>query len=244
MGIIVEWKRPTDPGTEYIDGIDLDNLEGCPAQMQTKFWSPDGGEFSEWNVEVQVEGLIDGRTVLVLIYDMNQNPQFRLDPHDGYWGTNKIFVIQGQNHGHYVWEPQDRNRNEIESNEYGWKKKEIYEPRDHRRSHQQVRDDNFRPQIIALDKQCVISGETTRSALDAAHIIPARADGNEIPDNGIALRADIHRLYDANMFSRLLHKLLRAGVKRRRSVLREHVGALFLDCRCCSWRGSVCRLGE
>ena len=33
-------------------------------------------------------------------------------------------------------------------------------------------------------------------------------------------------------------------VKRRRSVLREHVGALFRDDRCCSWRGSICRLGE
>ena len=33
-------------------------------------------------------------------------------------------------------------------------------------------------------------------------------------------------------------------VKWRRSVLREHVGALFRDDRCCSWRGSACRLGE
>ena len=36
--------------------------------------------------------------------------------------------------------------------------------------------------------------------LDAAHIIPKRENGNEIPRNGIALRADIHRLYDAKMF--------------------------------------------
>ena len=36
--------------------------------------------------------------------------------------------------------------------------------------------------------------------LDAAHIIPKREDGNEISRNGIALRTDIHRLYDANMF--------------------------------------------
>ena len=27
MGIIVEWMRPAVPGTEYIDDIDLDNLD-------------------------------------------------------------------------------------------------------------------------------------------------------------------------------------------------------------------------
>ena len=45
-------------------------------------------------------------------------------------------------------------------------------------------------------------------------------------------------------FPRLLHKLLHVYVTRRRSVLREHVGALFRVFRCCSWRGSTCRQGE
>ena len=58
----------------------------------------------------------------------------------------------------------------------------------------------FRPRIIAFDEQCVITGERTMEALDAAHIIPAADNGNEIPENGIALRADIHRLYDAGKF--------------------------------------------
>ena len=44
--------------------------------------------------------------------------------------------------------------------------------------------------------------------------------------------------------TRLLHKQPPAHVKRRRSVLREHVGALFPGFRCCSWRGPICRLGE
>ena len=47
---------------------------------------------------------------------------------------------------------------------------------------------------------CVISHETTKAALDAAHIIRAADEGNEIPENGITLRADIHRLYDSGMF--------------------------------------------
>ena len=44
--------------------------------------------------------------------------------------------------------------------------------------------------------------------------------------------------------TRLLHKQPPAHVKRRRSVLREHIGALFPGFRCCSWRGPICRLGE
>ena len=49
---------------------------------------------------------------------------------------------------------------------------------------------------------------------------------------------------DFGLYTRLLHKLLHVYVTRRRSVLREHVGALFRVFRCCSWRGSTCRQGE
>ena len=193
MGIIVEWGPKADPGTEYIDDIDLDNLENCPAQMQTKFWSPDEGEFSMWEAEVRVEPPTDDRTVLVVKYDEEQNPEV-------YRGENRIIVVPEQDYGDYCWTPKRGNVIESEGTKYGWRRKELREPRNRRRSHQQIRDAKFRPQIIALDKQCVITGETTKAALDAAHIIPAAGNGNEIPDNGIALRADIHRLYDAGMF--------------------------------------------
>ncbi len=38
MGIIVDWTKSASPGIEYIDDIDLDYLEGCPDEMETKFW--------------------------------------------------------------------------------------------------------------------------------------------------------------------------------------------------------------
>jgi HNH endonuclease len=47
---------------------------------------------------------------------------------------------------------------------------------------------------------CVISGEKTPAALEAAHIVEVPNGGMEAPDNGILLRADIHRLYDARLF--------------------------------------------
>ncbi len=36
--------------------------------------------------------------------------------------------------------------------------------------------------------------------LDAAHIIPSAFGGNEVIENGLILRADLHRLYDAGAF--------------------------------------------
>lgn len=58
----------------------------------------------------------------------------------------------------------------------------------------------FRAALLALDECCTITGERTKEALDAAHIIPASSGGAEVIENGILLRADIHRLYDANLF--------------------------------------------
>ena len=56
--------------------------------------------------------------------------------------------------------------------------------------------------ILNCDKhRCVLTGETTIQALDAAHLIPAAMAENDMPFNGITLRADLHRLFDACLFT-------------------------------------------
>ena len=56
--------------------------------------------------------------------------------------------------------------------------------------------------ILGCDNHCcVLTGETTKQALDAAHLIPAANGENDWPCNGITLRADLHRLFDADMFT-------------------------------------------
>lgn len=62
------------------------------------------------------------------------------------------------------------------------------------------RQAQFRDCLIAEDRCCCITGETTRESIEAAHIIDAAADGRETIENGILLRADLHRLYDAGLF--------------------------------------------
>jgi putative restriction endonuclease len=48
----------------------------------------------------------------------------------------------------------------------------------------------------AYDRRCAITGERTLPALDAAHIKPYSADGENRVSNGLLLRSDLHRLFD------------------------------------------------
>jgi len=55
----------------------------------------------------------------------------------------------------------------------------------------------LRDALLASDERCALSGESERSAVEAAHIVPVKAGGCEVIENAILLRADLHRLFDA-----------------------------------------------
>lgn len=46
-------------------------------------------------------------------------------------------------------------------------------------------------------RQCAVTGERALPALDAAHIKPVSEEGRHRIDNGLLLRSDIHKLFDA-----------------------------------------------
>jgi putative restriction endonuclease len=48
----------------------------------------------------------------------------------------------------------------------------------------------------AYDWRCAVTGERVRPVLEAAHIQPYAKDGPNVPQNGLLLRADLHRLLD------------------------------------------------
>jgi len=57
---------------------------------------------------------------------------------------------------------------------------------------------SFRVRVLdAYARRCAITGERALPVLDAAHIEPYRGPASNHVQNGLALRADIHRLYDA-----------------------------------------------
>lgn len=55
----------------------------------------------------------------------------------------------------------------------------------------------FRRDVLAAYRnRCALTGETVDAALEACHIQPANEDGPDSAENGICLRADLHKLYD------------------------------------------------
>ena len=58
----------------------------------------------------------------------------------------------------------------------------------------------FRRKIAERDGlKCAISGCDIPEVLDAAHLAPRSPGGSDNPSNGIILRADLHRLFDAGL---------------------------------------------
>lgn len=53
----------------------------------------------------------------------------------------------------------------------------------------------------AYKRRCAITGEKTLVALEAAHVVPYAKEGNHEIRNGLLLRADFHRLFDAGLVS-------------------------------------------
>lgn len=51
----------------------------------------------------------------------------------------------------------------------------------------------------AYQRRCAITGESTLMALEAAHIVPYSGEGGHEVRNGLLLRADFHRLFDAGL---------------------------------------------
>src|SRR6185312_2722668 len=58
----------------------------------------------------------------------------------------------------------------------------------------------FKQELLKLGPTCALTGETLRALLDAAHIQSVEHGGPDEPENGILLRANVHRLYDAGCF--------------------------------------------
>lgn len=54
----------------------------------------------------------------------------------------------------------------------------------------------FRYALEQAYGRCAVTGEHSLPALDAAHIIPYGDGGDHALDNGLLLRADVHRLFD------------------------------------------------
>ena len=115
------------------------------------------------------------------------------------WGVHVLTIENGAEYGPSVWQANG----EPECVGPGWRLEAISGGRTNRKrgtiwAIQRDQQSQFRQWLLANDEHCALTGETCESVLEAAHIVPAHQGGQEVPANGILLRADIHRLFDAD----------------------------------------------
>ena len=198
MEIELEWNN----AVEFLE-VDLDNQERFSETWER--WSD--GKFVSWKVSGKLEKEGDGFHIIVK-YENNQTDEeitSFLDSENvdrlAYLGTNRVIMERDRRRkdggikktGKFHW-----TANNDQEWTGRWKTNDI--PRDRTVSEPAKRDDKFRGKILGLDGECVITGEKTDKALEAAHVVPVKEGGKDSLDNGIILRADIHRLYDARLF--------------------------------------------
>ena len=201
MQIAIKW----DSGTEHL-ALDLDNPDAKEVGeiAETREWWPQTGNVY-WVVQCQLKEVDGGHQVTVTYEEANQSDEniqerIRKEGPQGWFGTNTIFVKRDPQtnragtEGPCHWEdvhPEWNGRSR-------WRI--VGQPRLRVTREQWEREQGFRADVLAEDEKCVISGEKTAAALDAAHICPVAVSDDDSIRNGMILRTDIHRLYDRGMF--------------------------------------------
>lgn len=205
MQIVIKWNS----GTEYLP-IDLDNPDAKEIGQitETREWWPQMG-YVYWTVRCTVrcrlKEIDGGHQVRVTYEEASQNDEniqrrIALEGPPGWFGANTMIVNRDPQTdraalaGPCRWKDVDPKCN----GSARWRI--LGRPRLRITREQWERDQQFRTEVLAADGKCVISGERTAAALDAAHICPVAATDDDTIGNGIILRADLHRLYDRGLF--------------------------------------------
>ena len=117
------------------------------------------------------------------------------------WGVHTLTIEPGKQSGSSSWKHQLYPKPE---RGHGWRLEAISGGNANRRRGTiwaiQREQGPFRQSLLEMDGCCALTRENCPTALEAAHIVPAHQGGPENPENGMLLRADIHRLFDAGKF--------------------------------------------
>ena len=202
MAIIIGWedtkgrKQPEhlDIDPDHLDADEIKNLK------ETKQWFPDEEVFIYWKVKCSLEERDNGDLEIVVKYTQNQQDDGNLlryierNGNQYCFGKNRIIVGRDPETGQALWTGREPDEND----QARWKV--IGRPRLRINREQWDRESRFRDNVLDEDGRCVISEETTRAVLDAAHLRPVEEGGEECIENGFILRTDLHRLFDRGMF--------------------------------------------
>ena len=206
-GIRVLWpgnRKGSVEEVEYFYGVDVHDLGHIPEFTSVPVFWPKyrGGTSEKYAVRAKPGPLRNGEVRLLAVSYCEADNGALVERYKDsiYWGTNTIVLKAGALSGRCRWRPLDPEEPENAS----WESFDICAGRARplKLAKRKERDALFRSTVLALDgKRCVLTGEKTQAALEAAHLVPAKRGQNDVPPNGIALRRDLHALFDARLFT-------------------------------------------
>jgi putative restriction endonuclease len=192
-GIVIRW----DDVDEYIQ-ISPERLTLETDITSTKEWWPQTKSVITYNACSEINFLAD--CVEISIW-YRHSANLHINQEDARWGKSVITIKHGSDKGKAVWYDAEQNSGydgtvRWETVKTGLFKADIKETVLRKKRNQEM----FRAALFSCQNGCAITNESTAEVLEAAHIIPSKNNGSEVIENGMLLRADLHRLYDAGKF--------------------------------------------
>lgn len=179
--------------------LDVDS----PPQIGQKFstsetWPEDNNLLVAYTARVLDYSRTGTKHKLRLEYSLRDNPS--LEIHELCWGISLIKFDTKNMNCSAAWRsspPDDRYDGVAPGRIIKLSIKEAIEYEAYIRIKR--KQQKFKNALVKHTKICELSGESAQCALDAAHITSVRDHGNYSADNGLLLRTDLHRLFDANL---------------------------------------------
>lgn len=140
----------------------------------------------------------DANHVIQLEYSAQDHPE--LKGHEVFWGVTTIKVDKVLTRATVIWKgkPTIEGKDGKAGCQF-W----VERPSEKKAIIAEARkaQHKFKEALLKLGSECVITGENLLPLLDAAHILSVEHGGSDEPENGVLLRADLHRLFDAGYFT-------------------------------------------
>jgi len=200
--IVIRWS-----GTREVVKIDLDHLRQGAQVIETNETELVDGQRRYYQYRTTSELTRDGGT-LIIHYRKSDNPH--LKGLGCRWGRSIITLSGKMEKGRAEWvddhERRDAKGRKIHGGKVTWRRLSSEHLELTKRERQTVeriarRQAQFKLELLLLDPRCAITGESQEALLEAAHILPAASNGADVANNGLLLRVDLHRLFDASLFA-------------------------------------------
>jgi len=179
--------------------LDLDALSVNLHSIFTEEYWVEHDKFVMYRPRVTYSRSQDGCHKVVLLYLGEDHPEL-ID--DGIvWGQSTIIIDEKPLVALVSWDSLPKRRSTD-----GHAKCTIESEPDERATQRAVvsrirrEQQKFKTELLKRGARCAITGETLIDALEAAHIHDVGAGGLDTVENGIILRSDLHKLYDAGYF--------------------------------------------